>query len=65
MSLFQCFAFRQVFLETFHIFQPSIPRDIVVEIFHADLQREYIERREIGEHFISISVVMFIGVKKS
>ena len=65
LSLFQCFVFRHVFLETFHIFQSSIPRDIVADIFYADLQWEYIEWMEIAEHFISIPEAIFTRVKKS
>ena len=56
-------VFHHVFEETFYIFRPSIPRDIVVEIFYADLHREYIEWMEIDGHFISIPEVMFTWLR--
>ena len=42
-----------------------MPRDIVVEIFYADLKREYIEWMEINGDSISIPDVMFTTDKKS
>ena len=46
-----------------HFPTKHICRNIVVEIFDTDLQREYIEWVEINEHFTSIPKVMFTRVK--